>query len=131
MVSARRAMCGALIFLLGSYLFFLKNDAFSIGLLSQDAYNISYYYLTFALLAGTVVAGFLLSKDLMAGSIIAICCISVVMVWNVTELLEGWSGGPYTFEENIRHLHRIIRDIIIPCCVLVFGIIGIGRGAED
>ena len=129
MVSARRAISGTLILLLGSYLFFLKNSGFNTGLLT-DTYELSFFYTTFALLAVTILAGFLLFKDLTVGSILAICCISVVLIWGIADLLIGWSGSIYTFEQEMRHLHRIAMEIVVPAFILTFGIVGISRGEE-
>ena len=130
MKSARRVICGVLISILGAYLFFTKNDAFNPSLLGADLYEIAFYYVIFALLGLTIVAGFLLYKDLMVGGILAIACASVVVVWITFDLLEGWSGTIYTLEQDIQHLHRVVRDILLPCVIVGFGIVGLGRGQE-
>ncbi len=127
MVSAKRAICGSIIFIIGSYLLFGKNAIFSPIILS-DTRETVYFYVTFWLLAVTILAGFLVYKDLLVGGILAIICAGIIMIWDVSNLIVGWSGGTYTSELMLSHLHTIIIELFFPALILTFGIIGLGKG---
>lgn len=141
MVSARRVMCGALIIILGAYLFYLKNDAFGVSsILGGESWTKVFYYVPFILLAATIAGGYLLYKDLTVGAIIAISCAGVVLVLIIVNLFfnplpiinpAGWAfGGPYALDEQMQHFHKILQDILLPGIIVAFGLVGLGSGEE-
>ncbi|NVM29965.1 MAG: hypothetical protein HWN65_14075 [Candidatus Helarchaeota archaeon] len=130
MVSSRRVTSGALIFVMATYLFFLRNDAFSVSLFS-DAANTFWYYMAFAMLGATMFAGFLIYKDLLLGGILAICCTGFLVVIIIRGYVVYWVPGiPWPSDVVIQHFHTVIIDLIMPALMLAFGFAALGKGRE-